>query len=231
MRTFLFLSIFATFFVYADDKRSITVNGQCELKIAPDRGAIIFTAEYEDKNVKAVTSKTNEISTKLIKKLKDLKLKQSQVSTESYNVHERHDWENGKRVFRGHKASLAVRIETSEIGKLSKAIDAANELGITNIGQMQVFTSNELKQKLDLDCLKMAADNAKTKASKILDNLDAKLGKVIEVIEGAPARVNFPPIPMLRHAKMAMAESAPAPDIEAKMEYFKKDVTFTFEIK
>lgn len=231
MRTFLFLTIFTTFFAFADDKRSITVNGQCELKVSPDRGAIIFTAEYEDKNVKTVTNKTNEVSTKLIKKLKDLKLKNSQVSTESYNVHERHDWENGKRVFRGHKASLAVRIETSEIEKLSKAIDVANELGITNIGQMQMFTSNELKQKLDLDCLKMAAENAKVKATKILENLDAKLGKVIEVVEGAAARVNFPPVPMLRHTKMAMADSVPTPDIEAKKEYFKKEITFSFEIK
>lgn len=231
---FTFIFLLSSFSAFAgDDKRAITVSGKCDLSVEPDRGAITFTVESLNKNIKKSTSETNKVGTSLIKALKGLKLKNAQVSTESYNVRKETQWENRKNIFKGYKSTMGVRIETSDIKKISKAIDVANDLKVTNIGQLNLFISNELNQKLAIDCLKIATKNAKQKASELLAGLDAKLGQVLEVVEGGGANSAPIPVPVMRFAKRAntMEMSDAAPAIQGKKQKYSKSVVFSFEIQ
>jgi uncharacterized protein YggE len=120
---FTFIFLLSSFSAFAgDDKRAITVSGKCDLSVEPDRGAITFTVESLNKNIKKSTSETNKVGTSLIKALKGLKLKNAQVSTESYNVRKETQWENRKNIFKGYKSTMGIRIETSDIKKLVRRL-------------------------------------------------------------------------------------------------------------
>jgi uncharacterized protein YggE len=217
---------------FAADSRSISVSGQCEVALYPDRGAIVFNVTHLNNDVKKATQLTNKISEKLIRALKTLSLKDSVVSTESYNVHEKKEWVNRKNIFKGYEASMAIRLETSEIKKIHKTINIANDLKIKNIGNLNLFTSLKLQSKLSIDCLQMATTNAQLKADKLLSNLDAKVGKILQVIEVQNTSRNDP-MPTPRFAKSMsrnMVENLSAPVITGKKQFFKKEITFIFEI-
>jgi uncharacterized protein YggE len=217
---------------FAKETKLVQVQGTCKIKVTPDQGSILFTAENDSKNQKDAVSKSTKQINELREKIKKFNLKHLELKTTNYNVYPIREYENNRYVDKGMRASLALEVTTSEIMRLGEVMALASELNIKNVGQLQTFLSLDEEEKTYLKCLDIASQNAKVKAQQLAKELDFKLGSVEQIIEG---QMSLPtPVPMMARGmvkSMMAMDSAGAPPIEAGTQEFGLTLTVTFGIK
>jgi uncharacterized protein YggE len=216
----------------AAESKQVLVQGNCHLKVAPDKGTITFTAENTSKNQKEAVNKTNQQINELKEKIIDLKLKNLDFKNTQYSVYPVREYEKDHYVEKGTRASLSLEVTTSEITKLGQTLALASELNIKNVGSLMTFLSEEKREENYLRCLDIAALDAKNKATQLAKKLNFKLGPVISVNE-APVSVNPPPYPVRTMMKASMMASADMVEtnIEAGEQNFSTSLQISFAIQ
>ena len=230
MKYLVLLSILLSALAVADDKPSIQVQGNCEIKVVPDRGTITFEASNQAKDQKEAVKKTNEQINKLKEAITALKLPHLELKNSNYSVFPVREYEKEKYVDKGFKASLTLEVTTSDIARIGEAMMSASKVGITNVGALQSFLSLEKSQAEYLKCLDIAADDARNKAKQLAKKLNFKIGDVISLNEvpNIQRPVPYPERGMMK--TMALADSAPT-QIEAGTQQFSTNIQVTFSIK
>lgn len=212
------------------DIPQIQVQGNCEMKVIPDRGRITFTAENQSKDQKEAVRKTNDQINKLKEAIKDLKLEDVELKNTGYNVFPVREWDKERIIEKGFRASLSLEVVTSEISRIGEAMMKGSAAGITNVGQLETFLSLEKSQKEYLKCLDIAADDAKNKALQLGKKLGFKIGDVIALNE--VPNIQQPPYPMPERAMMKTMDAGAAPtQIEAGTQQYSTNIHVTFSIK
>lgn len=230
MRNILLTLVLFSASSFAMDVPQIQVQGNCEIKVVPDRGTITFTAENQSKDQKEAVKKTNDQINKLKDEITSLGLDNLELKNTNYNVYPVRDYEKEKYIDKGVRASLTLEVTTSEIGKIGEAMVKASKVGIINVGSLSTFLSLEKSQKEYLKCLDIAADDAKDKAVQLGKKLGFKVGEVINLSEVPNIQR---PQPYMGHAmtkSMSMAEAAPV-QIEAGTQNYSTNIQVTFSIK
>lgn len=212
------------------DVPQIQVQGNCEMKVIPDRGRITFTSENQSKNQKEAVKKTNDQINKLKEMIKDLKLSDLELKNTGYTVFPVREWEKERMVEKGYRASLSLEVVTSDIPRIGEAMMKGSAAGITNVGALETFLSLEKSQKEYLKCLDVAADDAKDKANQLGRKLGFKVGEVIALHE--VPNIQPPQPPMMERAMMKTMDAGSAPTtIEAGTQQFSTNIQVTFSIK
>lgn len=228
---FLLIGLLLTLNAIADDQPQISVQGNCEIKVVPDRGMISFSAENQSKNQKEAVKKTTDQINQLKEDIKKLGLADLELKNTNYSVFPVREYEKEKYVDKGFRAVLALEVTTSEIARIGEAMITASKNGIENVGTMATFLSLEKSQKEYLKCLDIAADDARGKAQQLGKKLNFKVGEVINLNE-VP---NIPrPIPVMERAMMKtnMSMDAGAPThVEPGTQQYSTNIQVTFSIK
>jgi uncharacterized protein YggE len=230
MKYLILFSVFLSSLSFAEAKPSIQVQGNCEIKVVPDRGTITFEASNQAKDQKEAVKKTNDQINKLKDAISALKLPHLELKNSNYTVYPVREYEKERYVDKGFKASLTLEVTTSDIARIGEAMMSASKVGITNVGSLQSFLSLEKSQQEYLKCLDIAADDARNKAKQLAKKLNFKLGEVISLNEVPtnPSPVPYPERSMMK--TMALADSAPT-QIEAGTQSFSTNLQVTFSIK
>lgn len=220
---FVFLFSMAAF---AGDPE-ISVQGNCEIKVTPDRGAITFTAENQARDQKDAVKKTTEQINQLKEEIKKLNLADLELKNTNYNVFPVREYEKEKIVDKGIRATLSLEVTTSEIARIGEAMQSAAKVGVINVGSLTTFLSLEKSQKEYLKCLDIAADDARGKAQQLAKKLGFKLGDVIKLNEVPQVPQ---PVPVMERAMMKSMDAAPA-QIEPGTQQYSTNIQVTFKIK
>ena len=227
---FLLLLILAPV-AFAGDLKGVQVQGNCQIKVVPDRASVSFTAENQNKDQQAAVKKTNAQINELKEKIEKLKLENAEIKTTSYSVYPVKEWEKDHYVDKGTKASMGLEITTSAISRLGEAMVEASKVGIQNVGSLNAFLSLEKSQAEYLKCLDIASQDARKKADQLAKKLDFTVGKVLNIIE-SPAILSAPVMEksfMARSAVMTM-DAAPV-SIDPGTQNYSTNIQVTFEIK
>jgi uncharacterized protein len=228
--TLLGLVFFSSLSFAAMDVPQIQVQGNCDIKVVPDRGTISFTAENQSKDQKEAVKKTNAQINKMKEEISSLGLDNLELKNTHYNVYPVRDYEKEKYVDRGVRVSLTLEVTTSEIAKIGEVMVKASKVGIVNVGALMTFLSLEKSQKEYLKCLDIASEDAKNKAIQLGKKLGFKVGDVINLSE-VPNMGDHRPYqeaPMMK--SMSMAEAAPV-QIESGTQSYSTKIQVTFSIK
>jgi uncharacterized protein YggE len=211
------------------DIPQIKVQGNCEMKVIPDRGMITFAAENQSKDQREAVKRTNEQINQLKDEIKELKLADLELKNTGYMVYPIREWEKDKMVEKGFRAGLTLEVTTSDIPRIGEAMIKASKTGITNVGQLQTFLSLEKSQKEYLKCLDVAAEDARNKANQLGRKLGFKVGEVISLNE--VPNIQRPVYPVMERSYMkSTADSAPT-QIEAGTTQYSTNIQVTFSIK
>ncbi len=229
MKTLILSILLASFTSHAAE-RTVSVTGECHKKLVPDRSGVSISVESRDKKLDVATAKMNEKYSQLQKKVLELKLKDMELKTTHYNVTPEYDWHQGKQSFKGHFASMGLRVSTSEIDRLPLVLDLATELGVGQVGGLELFLSDELVKKEYKDCLGQAAKSAKEKALVLAQALDAKVGKVQIISESATTATRPTPVFMRSMNKGMQSMEAESASIDVGKEDFKVTVQAAFDL-
>lgn len=226
---FFFVALLLSFSAFADEPQ-ISVQGNCEIKVVPDRGTITFSAENQSKNQQEAVKKTTDQINRLKDDIKKLNLENLELKSSSYNVYPVREYEKERYVDKGIRAALTLEVTTSEIARIGETIQAASKVGIENVGSLITFLSLEKSQKEYLSCLDIAAADARAKANQLAKKLGFKIGEVINLNEVPNIPKPIPGVERTMMKTMTMDAGAPT-QIEAGTQNYSTNIQVTFRIQ
>jgi uncharacterized protein YggE len=216
---------------HAATERQISVSGNCTRRVAPDRGSIVLTAEFREKDLRSAAKQATEAYDRTVENVRRLGLENLELRTVEYSLGEVREWEKDRQVIKGFRARMGLEVATSSIQRLGEVIALAAREGLKDVGQLHTFMSEEVRLKEHFECLKTAAENARAKAEKLAAALKASVGAALTVTE-SPAEVPGPPRPVPMMAEMAADSRGIAPPrVEAGQQQISLVVNITFALK
>lgn len=220
--------LFATTSTFAAPLLSVT--GQCQKKVQPDRVAIVMSARALEKDAAVASKKVTAQYENLRKEIRKLDLKDLQLRTDNYSVSPEWDYSNNKRTLRGYSASMGLRIETSELGRIADLLMLSSKLGIQDVGSPQTFLSTELSQKEYEACLKVAVQHARSKAEKMASAAGLAIKDLATLNESRASEGPSPVHMAMAKQEMAMDE-AQRPTIEIAPETLEVTIFASYNLK
>ncbi|MFF2886499.1 SIMPL domain-containing protein [Paenibacillus sp. NPDC057967] len=170
---------------------TIEVSGEGVTSAAPDRTIITLGVVTEGKEVAPVQRENADAIRAIIEALTALGVPRSNVQTKSYSIDPQYDYEDGKQVFRGYKATHLLQITLDGVEHAGTVLDTATAHGANLVSEV-AFASSEAEKHQE-EALAQAVRRAQQKAAGIAAALGVSLSavpcKVQEIgTEGEPIR-------------------------------------------
>ena len=190
----LFLIFSITSVMGEGSKRLISVSGVGVSEYKPDVVKLSYRVEAEGENVseliKDVETRINKFKKLAFKK--DINKEKYSDATMSITSRRVAPLKNGKKVNAGdvkltYRVTRNISFELNKVSQLEDIINLAGKLqflGYNNIN----FASSNIKKYENL-AYKKAVENAKEKATLLVETLDKKLGDVVEINESSSERI------------------------------------------
>lgn len=161
-------------------ENTIQVQGISTVKALPDLVGIYFNIDTKATTSAEAASQNSEIVDGLKSSLKSLGFTESQIQTQNYNVYPDYSYSGGTSTITGYRATHSIKIEMSanDSSLIGKTIDAGIKAG-AGIGYINFELSQENQQKYKAEAIKLAAQDATTKAQAIAEGFDKDLGKLV----------------------------------------------------
>lgn len=219
----------------ADDLvRSISVNGEGKVEIAPDKATMHVTVYTENKNLPVARKENEGKVKKLLGIAQEFGLKDEHIKTLYANVEPKYRYEENtnKQILEGYTVSNEVELTLLDPSKLSTIFNQLVEGGFDRIGSVDFDLQH--REVVEQEAMLKAVKNARLKADKIATEIGDSITEVLAVQEGGSSYVQ-PPMPyrhgkaMLMSAAMDSAESSntmPSGLIEVR-----QNVSVTYGIK
>jgi len=206
------------------------VSAQAKVYVKPDTAQISLGIEKEAKTVSRAQQEVNEVNSKIIKKLKELGVKEEKIKTTRYSITPRYEWDrkSGKRSLVGYQASINILVKTKDFDKLNEIIDQATASGANQINSISFVLEDE--EAAEAEARDKAITKAKEKAKAIAKVSGLTLGKLINVSVSSSGY--YPPTPRAYGAGI-MEESVAmkSTEIEAGETKITMNATLSYEIK
>lgn len=163
-----------------DKQRQITVSGEAEIKVAPDRAVIVLGMVSESRELPKAQAENAQKIGQTIAMLERLGIEKRHVQTDYLRIEPRFE-----KTFGVGPASYIVRrdvvVTVTDLKKLETVIAESIKLGINSSGQFALQTS-ELRKHRDAARLQ-AAQAAKEKAVLLAQALGATVGPALTIEE------------------------------------------------
>ncbi len=202
-------------------EHGITISGEAKTKVAPNQGDISFTIETNDsKSAKASQDKNEEISARVVARLKEAGLTDEDIKSTSFSVQPdysgRYVCPNGEtkcdsydRIYKseiiGYITAHDYSIKFDDISKAGNLVDKIstgdNEVTVNSVS----FTlKDETRAAIEKQLLADAARDAKDKAQKMAAGFGSTVGKVLSASES----VSYPSYYARNYLSESMVGSA-----------------------
>ena len=185
-------------------RRSVSVSGQGEVAVKPDRARVSLGVDAVSLELKAAESEVNKISRAFLVEAKALGIADADISTSGVGINPEYAWieQTHTQKLTGYRASRQIEVLMRDLDKLGDLILRATKAGVNRVSPPQLESSRA--KELTNQALVKAAEDARAKAKLLAETLGAKLGPVYRVNTAEVSQP--PPIPF---KVMAMrAESA-----------------------
>ncbi|MBI2628762.1 SIMPL domain-containing protein [Candidatus Pacearchaeota archaeon] len=190
-------------------KQTISVTGNSEASASPDVVSVYINIETLNKSAEDSKNANSRISENVIRELKYLGFKESEIETAYFNIYEDFSWNyaNRQQESNGYKTVNQLKIKISDNDLIGKVIDAAVDNGAL-VNGVNFELSSDKENTLKAQVLEKATADAKTQAEAIAKGAGKKLGSLVSVTNNQP--VYYPWVAYAR------AEGAAADAAEAK---------------
>jgi len=163
-------------------KNVITVQGSATVHATPD----LITVYYNIRTNGSTSAIAKDANTVIFNQLKNLIVtagfSEDDLKTESYNIYPNTYWDGSKQKQDGYVATHSLKLEfsTEEIEKLSAIIDAGANAG-ARVSSFNFELTPKAQNAYKAEALKLASEDAQTKADAVASGFDKKTGKLISV--------------------------------------------------
>lgn len=193
----------------APPPRIISVSGQGEVSVKPDRAELSLQADALDADLKKAQEQVNVIVRNYLAQAKKLGIADKDISTAGISVSPEYVWEpkQNRQKLVGYRARRDLALVVRNLDQLGDYVQSATEVGINHINPPQLSSSRSTELKRQ--ALVAAAQDARDKAKLLAETLEMKLGAARNV--RVDDNINTPPVPMVKayamRASAAMVEA------------------------
>ena len=207
---------------------SVTVEGNAEISVVPDRASLNLAVELNGRNLSAMTTRVAETIDAFLTITDGLSINRSDVMTSGVNINPRYRYENktGRRIFDGYNVSRSIQVDLQNIDLLGSIIERSTGQGINNIAAPIFRFSQEDQVIQSLHTL--AVQNAMKRAEALVDPLNASLGKALKI--DASSNQSISP-PMMEMRALDMNSSLAEQSYSIGQINYSQSVLATFEIE
>ena len=181
-----------------DAPRLISVSGEGEVVVAPDRATLALSIAARHKDLAAAQAEADAVVAKLMKVTAGLGIADQKVQTTGIQIQPEFDWRDGKRVALGYLVQRTTTVQLDDLTKLGLFMEQALATGVNEMGPPALSSSRS--KELARDALRRAGEDAQRNAEAIADSLGARVG---ELYSASGQGGGEPPQPMMMRA-MAM---------------------------
>jgi uncharacterized protein YggE len=190
--------------------RVVSVHGEGEVAVKPDRARLTLAVEKVDPDLKKAEAEVNRIVRDYLKEARALGARDEQLSSTGVGINAEYVWPEGarERKFTGYRVTRQIEVRIDALDRLGDFILRATQAGVNQVSAPALESSRA--QELEQQALAKAAEAARAKARLLAQTLGVKLGVVARITESGAA----PPQPMY---EMKVRASAAAQDGSAEM--------------
>jgi hypothetical protein len=208
--------------------RLLTVSGEGEVEVAPDRADVGFSVEASEKNLADAEKAVTDGVARLLKLCDALGIPKADVRSAQLNVHPQYDGgvvSSRPRIV-GYFVSRQVDVDLRDLGKLGKLLQGAVETGANRVSGVG-FGSTK-KDEHQRAALARAAEDARANAEVLARAMGVKLGRLhaLSASESGAAPEMFQP----RMAMKAMAGADAEQGYQAGEIRFQASVTAEYDL-
>jgi uncharacterized protein YggE len=188
---------------HAPPPRLISVNGEAEVSVVPDRARLQLGVTQLSPEVATAEAAVNKVVKAYLAEARKLGARDEDVSTAGLSIQPEYVWDEKTRNnhLTGYRVSRDIEVRISNLDKLGDYLLAGTRAGVNQI-QPPVLESSK-SAELKNQALVQAAKNAQAKARLLADTLGVKLGSVHALSEDGGSAS---PQPMMK--VMAMRSEA-----------------------
>ena len=167
-------------------RSTIVIDGEGEVEIMPDLVSINFEIKTTADTTAEAKQENDNITNTVIEALIAEGIDREDIQTRNLYVSEEYDWSSSTRKLVGYTAShnLIVEISTEDTDLISNVVNAGVNSGST-LSYISYSLSNELENEINAQAVAIATADAKEKAKAMANNLDLRLGRIVQISEGS----------------------------------------------
>lgn len=203
------------------EQNTLSVSGNAELTVAPDKAEIYLGIVTEGATAKEVQDDNKILADKVIDALKRAGIKKDDIETSNYYLSKKTEWDPSlrKSVDKGYILTHTLKVTTDDIEKVGKLVDTAVSAGANQVQRISFGLSKKKEKEVRDEALKRAGEVAKDKAESVASSLNIRLGKIKSVQES-----NFYYAPFEYAPRPAGIEKAVIAEIETPISPQKVEV-------
>lgn len=167
----------------AAERRSITVNGDAEVKVAPDQVILSLAVESSDKDLLTAKRQNDERVKKVLAVTQQFKIDSKHVQTDQISIDPRYERYQDKTTFLGYFVRKSIVICLKDLPRFEEVLTELLKAGTNSVPGIE-FQSTELRKHRDR-ARSMAAKAAREKATAVAAELGARVGKAYSIRENS----------------------------------------------
>lgn len=217
----LVLSLTVSASVFANSSNSvnpgsITVTGTAVVTATPDIAYITLGVENKDSSAATASEDNANRMANVIASLKNFGLKDSEITTGSYNIYSYQDIDRvtePQTYVTVYSVRNQLNIRTDRLSEVGKIIDLAIKAGANQVQGIKFDVED--KSDLQLLALQNATKQASIKAKAIAEAADVNISGIINISEEYDTYIPYTEVAMFRSAGDSIADTQINPsDVE-----------------
>ncbi len=222
---------------------TIMVTGEGEVFAKPDVASFSLSVVETSPTVAQAQEKAETKINKAIAVIKEAGVEDKDITTTSYNVYPKYEWEQtycvamvgvrcpeGKNVLKGYEVSQTITVKVRETEKAGDLVTKVGAVGVSNISGVE-FTIDD-RDKFVAEARAKAIAEAKAKAKVLAKDLGVRLGKLMYYNEEGNYPVYYDKAMGMGGAEMSAQAVAPArASLPSGETTITSRISITYEIK
>ncbi|MFN4909546.1 MAG: SIMPL domain-containing protein [Bacteroidota bacterium] len=207
------------------ERRTITVTGEAELTMSPDRAEVTIGVETWGKNIMSIKIDNGKRVRAILDAVKGLGIPAKDIMTRDLSIQPEYTWKDDRREFIRYRMRNVVVITVNDLAKVEDVVNAGvNES--SNVLEGVSFSAKDAGRLHDSLQIQ-AARNARSKAVALAEAVGAKVGDAITITESQ----TYEPRPMYAMRANAAFEDRASTPVESGQLTLKSTINIVFELK
>jgi uncharacterized protein len=208
--------------------RSVTVSGSGELSVRPDRAQLSMHVDVLADEVAAGEQQVNRAVRAFLEQARALGARDQDLRTTGVSIQPEYRWDERRRrqELAGYRVRRHIEVTVTDLEQLGAFIAHATASGVNHVAPPRLESSRAAE--LQLEALALAAADARTRAERLAQTLNLRLGAArrIDAVDGGEP----PPLKAMAMRAEAFADTGADMGLETGEIVYRAGVSAQFDL-
>jgi uncharacterized protein YggE len=154
---------------------TLSVSGSATTIVKPDKVILSLGVQTTNNTAKAALDTNSKLMNRVLEALLAAGVKQNETSTSSFNISPNYNYSQGRNIITGFTVTNSIQVESSKIANVSGWLDTAISAGANTVNSIDFTQSDKKLTEIKNGLIKLAIDDARTKANIAASALGLKV--------------------------------------------------------